>query len=464
MALKLYNTLTRKKELFKPIKEKTVSLYTCGPTVYNFAHLGNFRAYIFGDILKRYLEYKGYKVKHVMNLTDVDDKTISNSQKEGIPLNEFTSRYEKYFFDDIKTLNIKPAGFYPRATEHIKEMVGITKKLLRKGIAYKTADGIYFAISKFKGYGKLAGLEKAQLKTGARVSKDEYDKENVQDFALWKFWDEKDGDVAWETEIGRGRPGWHIECSAMSTKYLGQPFDMHTGGIDLVFPHHENEIAQSEGAEGKKFVNYWMHCAHLIVEGRKMSKSLRNFYTLRDVIEKGHSARAVRYLLLSTHYRQQLNFTFEELEAATKTVEGIIDFIDRLKEADGKNHDTSQIIKKATTEFENAMDDDLNISEGLASVFWLIKECNKLLAESKIGKQEAKKIMAAMRRFDKVMGVMEGKEEKIGSEIEELIREREEARKRKDWKEADRIRDLLKQKNIILEDTGKGARWRKTLR
>ena len=467
--LKLYNTLTRRKEALKPLKAKAVSLYTCGPTVYNYAHIGNFRAYMFGDVLKRYLEYKGYKAKHVMNLTDVDDKTILNSQKEGVPLKEFTRRYEGYFLEDVKTLNIEPADAYPRATEHIKEMVEIVKKLLKKGIAYKAADGIYYSIAKFKSYGKLAKLEKTSLKAGARVKKDEYDKESVQDFALWKYWDKNDGNVFWETELGKGRPGWHIECSAMSTKYLGQPFDIHTGGVDLIFPHHENEIAQSEGAEGKEFVKYWMHCAHLIVDGKKMSKSLGNFYTLREVLGKGYSPAAIRYLLLATHYRQQLNFTFEGLNAATSAVEGLIDFVKRLEEVktsatNKKNAAAAEkLIKNSLAAFEKAMDDDLNISEALAAVFELIKGANKLLAKGNLSSSEAKKIIRAINKFDKVLGILGYRDESISSEIDGLIRKREEARERKDWKESDRIREALKQKNIILEDTKEGIRWRKAL-
>lgn len=440
-----------------------------GLSVYNYAHIGNFRAYVFGDLLKRHLEYKGYRVKHAMNLTDVDDKTISGAQKEGLKLNDFTERYEKYFFEDVKTLNIEAADIYPRATEHVNEMVATVKKLLRKKIAYKTADGIYYSIQKFKGYGKLAHLEKAQLKPGARVKKDEYDKESAQDFALWKYWDKNDGDVYWETELGKkGRPGWHIECSAMSTKYLGQPFDIHTGGVDLIFPHHENEIAQSEGAEGKKFVNCWMHCEHLIVDGKKMSKSLGNFYTLRDVLGKGYNPAAIRYLLLATHYRQQLNFTFEGLKAATAAVEGLIDFVRRLKEvkAEARRKNATGInraIQKSLQDFEKAMDDDLNISEALASVFELVKQTNRLLAENKLGKKEAEEVIKAMERFDKALGVMGYDDERLDKDAEELIRKREEARKRKDWKEADRIREALRKKGIILEDTAASTRWRKAL-
>ena len=464
--MKIYNTLTRKKELFKPLSGKKVGLYTCGPTVYNFAHIGNFRSYLFGDILKRYLKYKGFEVKHIMNLTDVDDKTIRDSQKEGVSLKEFTEKYSQYFFEDMKALNIDDADIYPKATDHIFEMVEIIKKLEEKKIAYKAADGIYFSISKFKDYGKLAQLDKTQLTEGRRVLKDEYDKESVQDFALWKFWDKEDGDVYWETEIGKGRPGWHIECSAMSTKYLGQPFDLHTGGVDLIFPHHQNEIAQSEAAEGEKFAEYWMHCQHLVVDGKKMSKSLGNFYTLRDLLEKGYSAAAIRYMLLSTNYRVQLNFTIDEIKSATKTVEGMIDFTRRLEEAkgtDGKDSKVAELVKNSKRKFDAAMDDDLNISEALASVFHLIREGNRLLAENKLGPNSAIQIKEMMENFDKVLGILSYRDDNLEREVEELIRKRDEARASKDFKESDRIRNVLKEKNIILEDTKDGVRWRKLL-
>ncbi|MBI4438448.1 cysteine--tRNA ligase [Candidatus Woesearchaeota archaeon] len=464
--MRIYNTLTRKTEEFKPIKGKTVNLYTCGPTVYNYAHIGNFRTYIFGDILKRYLVYKGYNVKHVMNLTDIDDKTIAGSQKEGVSLREFTEKYALYFHQDLKTLNIKEADIYPKATEHINEMVDIIKKLLKKGIAYKAADGIYYSIARFKGYGKLAGLEKANLIPGKRVLKDEYDKESAQDFALWKYWDKADGEVFWKTSIGKGRPGWHIECSAMSTKYLGQPFDIHAGGTDLIFPHHENEIAQSEGANGKKFVNYWMHSAHLIVDGKKMSKSLGNFHTLRDLTEKGYSPAGIRYLLLSTNYRQQLNFTLEEAKAATKAAETITDFHKRLQEAKPakSNGNAEATIKEQLESFEKAMDNDLNISEALASVFGLMHELNKLMAAEQLSRNEAKKAKDAIEKIDKVLGILNyANKTNKDNEIDELLRKREDARKRNDWKEADRIREALKQKNIIVEDTKQGPRIKKTL-
>ncbi len=460
--LKFYNTLTRKKEPFKPIKKGLVTIYSCGPTVYNFAHIGNWRSFIFADILRRYLKYKGYKVKHVMNITDVDDKTIKNSRKENLSLKEFTKKYEKYFFDDMKSLNIEPVEYNPRATENIKEMVELIKKLLKKGYAYKADDGIYYNIKKFKDYGKLANLNIKRLKAGARVATDEYDKKHANDFALWKFWDKEDGDVYWETDIGKGRPGWHIECSVMSTKYLGETLDIHTGGIDLIFPHHQNEIAQSEGANGKKFVNYWLHCDYLIVDGKKMSKSLGNFYTLRDVLEKGYDARAVRYVLLATHYKQKLNFTFKGIEAAQNVIERFRDFFLKLKEASGKdNKDISKLIKKVKENFEKAMDDNLNMSEALAKIFDFMKDINKFLKDNKLSKKDADSVLKVMKEFDSVLGIMEFKEEKIDNNIEKLIKEREEARKNKDFATADKIRDDLKKKGILLEDTPQGVRWKK---
>ena len=465
--LKLYNTLTRKGEAFKPLKDKAVGLYSCGPTVYNYPHIGNYRAYIFADILKRYLLFRGYKVKHIMNITDVDDKTIRDSCKEGISLKEFTGRYEKAFFEDLDALNIMPADSYPRATEHIKEMVAIIKELLKKGFAYKGEDGsIYFNIGKFKGYGKLANINVSKLKAGAsgRVIKDEYEKEDVQDFALWKAYDKADGNVFWKTEIGKGRPGWHIECSAMSMKYLGKTFDIHCGGIDLIFPHHQNEIAQSEGSTGKQFVKYWLHNEWLLVNGQKMSKSLGNFYTLRDVLAKGYSAVAIRYLLLSTHYRQQLNFTLEGIEAAKAAVERLNELIRKLRDThSGKK---SVMIKKeisdAEAAFEKAMDDDLNISEALAAIFEFIKSMNHHIDNNTIDKKSAAAAIKFLKMADSVLGVMSfEKEEKLPTNIMKLIEERENLRKEKKFAEADKVRARLKEQGIQLDDTTEGVRWKK---
>lgn len=464
MAFKIFNTLSRKKDVFKPLKEGEVNMYICGPTVYDYPHIGNYRAYVFGDLLNRYLKYLGYKVKFVQNLTDVDDKTIRDSQKEGVSLKEYTEKYIKAFFEDLDTLNIVRADVYPKATEHIKEMVALVKALLDKGFAYKGEDEcIYYSITKFKDYGKLANLDSEQLKAGAsgRVSADEYGKENVRDFALWKAWTPEDGDVFWETEVGKGRPGWHIECSAMSMKYLGDTFDIHGGGVDLIFPHHQNEIAQAEGATGKQFVRYWVHNEWLLVEGQKMSKSLGNFYTLRDILDKGYHPMAIRYLLMSTHYRQQLNFTFKGLEAARNSLQRIWDFMKKLDEVNGKGDSelVDKAINKARNDFETAMNDDLEMSNALAVVFEFIKEIN--IAMDNLSKKDAVKIKDFMKDLDKVLGFIVVKEEEISEDIQKLVDERETARKAKDFKKADEIREKLKDMGIVLEDTPQGVRWKR---
>lgn len=454
--MKIYNTLTRKIEEFKPIKKGQVGMYTCGLTVYDFGHIGNFRSFMFVDLLKRYLKWKGFKVMHIMNITDVDDKTIKKSQEQKKSLKEFTEEYTKYFLEDMKVLNIEMPNKIPKATEHIKEMVEIIERLLEKKIAYKAEDGsIYYNLKKDKEYGKLAHLDKEGLKAGARVRSDEYDKENVNDFVLWKSYVPEDGDVFWDTKIGKGRPGWHIECSAMSTKYLGKTFDIHTGGVDLVFPHHENEIAQSEGAFGTKFVKYWLHCEHLVVEGRKMAKSLKNFYTLRDLQE--YSSRAIRYLLMSTHYRQQLNFTKEGLVASKQAVERIEHFIEKIQSNKGQD---SVDVEKVKKEFERALDDDLNISKALGTIFEFIRETNKL----QLKKESAEKVLKLFDDLDKILGLnllKKEKEEKIPSEILKLTKEREQARKNKDWKKSDELRNKVQAAGYTIEDTEKGYKIKK---
>ena len=460
-----FNTLTRKKEKFVPLEEGKVRIYTCGPTVYDYAHIGNFRTFVFQDLLRRWLEYRGFKVIQVMNITDVDDKTIRGARKRNIPLREYTDYYMKAFFEDIEALNLEKAEYYPRATEHIPEMVELIKRLMEKGYAYRGEDGsIYYDISKFKDYGKLSKLKIEELKPGARVKVDEYGKEEARDFALWKAWDEEDGDVFWETEIGKGRPGWHIECSTMAMKYLGETIDIHSGGVDLIFPHHENEIAQSEAATGKPFARYWLHSEHLLVEGRRMAKRYGNFYTLRDLIKMGYDPKAIRYLLMSTHYRQQLNFTFEGLEAAKGAVDRLTTFVRRLLEADGAGcgEEIKRLMADVQKRFESAMDDDLNISVALAALFDFVRDVNKLMDENKLSRKEAEEVYGLMMKFDKVLGVIgEVKaEEKLPPEAEELIRRREEARKAKDWATADRIREQLRAMGIILEDTPQGVKWR----
>jgi len=461
-VLRLHNTLGRKDEAFKPAKGNVVRMYSCGPTVYDYAHIGNFRSYIFSDILRRYLEYKGYDVKLIMNLTDVDDKTIKGAIKEGVSLEKYTEKFKKAFFEDIEKLNIKRADDYPEATAHIKEMVSIVKTLMDKGIAYKSDDGsIYFEIKKYKGYGRLSKLDMKGLKTGARVNQDEYEKEQAHDFVLWKDWTKDDENVFWETEIGKGRPGWHIECSAMASKYLGDTFDIHTGGVDLIFPHHENEIAQYEAATGKPFARFWVHNEHLLVENKKMSKSLGNFYTLRDLLKKGYNPKSIRYLLLSSHYGQKLNFTLKGLDAASASVDRLLDFMDMLKSANGK--DTGDALKAsdaAEKKFESAMDDNLNTPEALASVFELVKNVNVINENGSLGAKGAAKVREAMISFDKVLGVLKTEKKDISKKVEALIKEREEARKNKDWAKSDKIRDKLKDMGVILEDTKDGVKWK----
>jgi len=455
MAIRFFNTLTRDKEEFKPLENMRVRLYTCGPTVYDFAHIGNWRTYLFEDLLRRHLEYRGLEVKHVMNLTDVDDKTIRGAASQGVGLDEYTTPFIKAFYQDRDKLNIEPAHVYPRATEHIPEMVEIIKRLLDKGLAYNAEDGsTYFDISKFPGYGKLSHFRLDELRAGARVKSDEYEKAQVSDFALWKAWDEADGDVLWETDLGKGRPGWHIECSAMSSKYLGQPFDMHTGGVDNIFPHHENEIAQSEGAAGRTFVNYWLHSEHLLVDGRKMSKSLGNFYTLREIIARGYDPLAFRFLVLGAHYRSKLNFTWRAMGSAKTTLENLYEFMGRLDRENPSNLD--EAVGRAKVSFGEALDDDLNSPVALAAVFGLVKEVN-------IHGGGGKEVFEAMNDFDRVLGLdlVERARPvtlKVPSEIEARLAEREQARKSRDWATADRIRDEIAAGGYIIEDTPEGPR------
>ena len=465
MALKLFNTLSRLKEDFQPLNDRKVGLYTCGPTVYNYPHIGNYRAYIFGDILKRYLTYSGYKVNHVMNLTDVDDKTIRESQKAGKTLRDFTEFYSAEFFKDLKSLDIVPADIYPKATEHVPEMISIINKLLDFGIAYKGEDGsVYFNIKKFKNYGQLSNLKNDDLKEGAsgRVKKDEYEKENAQDFALWKAYDEADGDVFWDpstwlgagAKIGKGRPGWHIECSAMSMKYLGESFDLHTGGVDLVFPHHENEIAQSEAASGHPFVKYWLHNEWLLVDGKKMAKSAGNFYTLRNIMEKGFSPIAYRYLTLQNHYRTPLNFTWVSLEAAQNALNRLENIF--LELGDNPPTGGGKVNDEYKNKFAEAMDNDLETPAGLALVWDLLKETSI--------KPEDKK--ATLLDFDKVLGLGLEKIKPviIPAEVKELADEREAVRKSGDFKKSDELRDKIKKLGFEIKDTPDGYKLSKILK
>lgn len=471
--MNIYNTMTHRIEELVPLDGNRIRLYTCGPTVYNFAHIGNFRAYIFEDLLRRTLKYFGYDVFQVMNLTDVDDKTIAGSIKAGVSLDAFTRTYKDAFFADLKTLGIEAAERYPAATDHIPEMIAMIQTLLQKGHAYRSEDGsIYFSVSSFPAYGKLAHLDMAGLRPGARVKHDEYEKENVADFALWKAWDEKDGDVAWDSPWGRGRPGWHIECSAMATKYLGESFDLHTGGVDNIFPHHEDEIAQSEAATGKPFVKYWMHCAHLVVDGRKMSKSLGNFHTLRDVLVRGYSGREIRYVLMAGHYRQSLNFSFDALGAARASLQRLDEFQDRLREVAGGTHPGSlqggeqrraepEWAATARKKFDAALAEDLNIAESLGSLFDMVHAGNRAMDAGEVTAAQAAAVAALLGEFDKVLGFLARPEETIPDEAVRLLEQRQAARKAKNWAEADRVRDALSLLGWVVQDTPQGPKLKR---
>jgi cysteinyl-tRNA synthetase len=461
--LRLYNTLTRVKEEFQPIHPGEVRFYTCGPTVYDYAHVGNFRAFVFADLMRRYLIYKGYRVTQVMNLTDVDDRMIHGARQAKLPLSEYSKVYAQAFFEDLRTLNIQPAEHYPAATEHIPEMVELIARLVERGYAYQAGGSTYFKVDAFPEYGKLSHLEERQLQAGAsgRVDADDYEKEDVRDFALWKGWTEDDGDVYWETEFGKGRPGWHLECSAMSMKYLGTPFDIHAGGIDLVFPHHDNEIAQSEAATGQPFVRYWVHCHHLLINNQKMSKSLGNFHTLRELLQRGHKPKAIRYSLLSTHYRQTQNFTLDGLAAAEAAVQRLRDFMANLRTAEGPGTPVDGLIRQALQQFEEGMDDDLNISLGLAAIFAFVRDVNRLMADGRLSRENAQAVMATMRRFDGVLGLLDTEETAVDAEVERLAGEREQARKRRDFATADRLRSQIAARGYVIEDTPHGPRLKR---
>lgn len=460
--MKFYNSLTRSKQEFHSRVPGEVGMYTCGPTVYNFAHIGNFRAYVFEDILRRSLEYRGYKVNQVMNLTDVDDKTIRGAMAEKIPLTEFTGKYKTAFFEDLKILGIEPAEHYPAATDHVPEMIRLIERLFENGLAYQSDDkSVYFSVAKFGDYGKLAHLDREGMRSGVRVSNDEYEKDAVGDFAVWKAWDEKDGDVWWDSPWGRGRPGWHIECSAMSIRYLGESFDIHTGGIDNLFPHHENEIAQAEGATGKPFVHTWLHCAHLRVNGEKMSKSLGNFYTLRDLVEKGYTGREIRYVLILGQYRQPLNFTFDSLSAARSALGRVDEFVSLAKDkAAGlaASGDVAAWIAKALDDFGSALDDDLNIAEALAAVHTLVGTGNKEASTESLTPNTAAQALEAIGAMDRVLNVLRRPETEVPPTVMELVVERAEARKQKRWPDSDKLRNEIAALGWTVKDTPEGQK------
>ena len=462
--IKFHNTIKRKKEEFQEVEKGRISLYTCGPTVYDYAHIGNFRAYIFEDLLRRFLEAKDYNVFHIMNITDIDDKTIRRSIEENLSLSEFTNLYTDAFHEDVKALNILPAHHYPRATEFIKQMVDIIKQLESKGYTYITDDGsVFFKISKFKEYGRLANLDPDQLKVGERVEQDEYGKEEGRDFALWKGHKKEDGDVFWDSPWGKGRPGWHIECSAMSMHYLGEHFDIHCGGVDNIFPHHENEIAQSCAFSDKKFVNYWLHNEHLMVESEKMSKSLGNFYTFRQLVDKGISSESIRYTLLSIHYRQKLNFTFDKIKASQKAINKLRELkrrVDLIKVVDGIEYE-----KESNSMVESFMDelsDDLNISGALGQLFIWVNKTFALIDNNELSKNSIVHIKKALDKVDGILGVIDvDSNDMIDKEIEGIISERNEARDSKDWVKADELREKIYNLGFVIEDTPEGTIWKK---
>ncbi len=464
--LKFRNTLTGRVEEFHPMNEGEVRMYYCGPTVWNYGHIGNFRSAVAADIVRRYLKFKGYKVTHVMNITDVEDRIIAESQKAGLSIDDYTAIYIDALWEDFDALGCERPEIVPRATRHIPEMVTLIEKLLATGHAYRSDDSIYYRIASFPEYGKLSKINFAGNIAGAseRVDTDKYDKEDARDFALWKE-PGSETEPAWDTSIGRGRPGWHIECSAMSMKYLGETFDIHAGGIDLVFPHHENEIAQSEGATGKQFVRYWIHFEHLKVDGETMSKSKGNYYTFRDVTAKGFSAAAIRYFLLSVPHNKQLNFTFDALAGAERTVSSLRDFRARLSEAKaqpGNNEKLTETAARALHEFEAGMDDDFNTSIALAAIHNLSREVNTALARKQVKADNQRELLELIDRFDIVLNIFgEQQREMLDSEIQSLIDERQEARHRRDFGRADEIRDELANRGIILEDTKDGVRWKR---
>jgi cysteinyl-tRNA synthetase len=464
--LRFRNTLSGKIEEFRPLREGEVSMYYCGPTVWDYGHLGNFRSALHADILRRYLKFKGFTVTHVMNITDVEDRIIAKSQAAGLSLDDYTAKYIDALWEDSDALGLERPEIVPRATRHIPEMVALIEKLLETNHAYRSDGSIYYRISSFPEYGKLSKINFAGNIAGAseRIDTDRYEKEDARDFALWKQ-PATETEPAWDAPLGRGRPGWHIECSAMSMKYLGETFDIHAGGIDLVFPHHENEIAQSEGATGKQFVRYWIHFEHLKVEGETMSKSRGNYFTFRDIAAKGFSPAAIRYFLLSVPYNKQLNFTFDALAGAEKTVAGLRDFRARLNEAKtgpGMNEALHEVTLGAAQEFEDGMDDDLNTSVALAVIHNLTRDVNTALTRKKLLDDNKRELLDLLKRFDTVLNIFGTEErEMLDGEIQSLIDERQEARRRRDFGRGDEIRDELASRGIILEDTKDGVRWKR---
>jgi cysteinyl-tRNA synthetase len=466
MPLRFFNTYSREVEEFEPRdpSARQISMYTCGPTIYSRAHIGNFRAYIFEDLLQRHLELRGYKVHRVMNITDVDDKTIRGAGEAGIPLRKFTEQFKQAFFEDADTLRIQRANEYPAATDqrYIDRMIEMISTLISKGLAYQAEDkSVYYRINKFPNYGKLAHIDLSQLQSTGRVKHDEYDKEHIGDFALWKAWDEEDGDVKWDSPWGPGRPGWHIECSAMSTALLGDQLDIHCGGVDNIFPHHEAEIAQSEGMTGKKFVRYWLHCAHLLVDGQKMAKSLGNFYTVPDVLAKGYTGRELRYALLRVHYRVPLNFTWDGMNEARESLGRIDEWLARLQEiAHEENVQRLPNVQRAIEKsgFEDALDDDLNISAALGFLFESIRETNRAMDQNEMDAATANAWLNWWKRINTVLDLEAEFEIVVPPEVLQLAKEREDARREKKWKRSDELREQISVLGWEVRDTKDGPK------
>jgi len=465
MALRLYNTLTLDVKPFTPAADNTVRMYTCGPTVYDYAHIGNFRTFVFFDLLRKWLRASGFVLNHVMNITDVDDKIIRNATARNQSLAEYSDIYTKAFFDDSALLRLEQAEHVVRATEHIPQMARAIHQLAGKGCTYETEGSIYFRIASFPEYGKLAHLDFSGQRTGARVDVDNYEKDDARDFVLWKA--PKENEPFWETEVGNGRPGWHIECSVMAIQYLGATLDIHAGGIDLTFPHHENEIAQSESLTGRQFSRFWMHSEFLLVEGQKMSKSLGNFYTLRDLMEKGYTPESVRYLLASVPYRKGLNFTFDGLKSAHTAIERLRNFQLRLQSAkfpQGDNPELAARTAQATLQFREALDDDLNTAEALAAAFEYIRDVNSAMDSGLFCDGNIAPAREFLSQFDSVFDVLRPtvKEGSLSDEdIEQLAKERADAKKARNFKRSDEIRDRLLSMGVILEDTKDGVRWKR---
>ncbi len=471
-----HNTLSGRKEKFEPQNPGEVRMYTCGPTVYHYAHIGNYRTFVFQDVLRRFLKSRGFRMLHVMNLTDVDDRIIANAAAAGVSIREYTEKYSQAFIEDMAALNIQRPEHLIRATDHIEDMVALITRLREKTFTYEKDGSIYFRIAKFPEYGKLSKIDLTGIQAGARVDVDRYDKNDARDFAMWKA--AKPGEHFWETRIGTGRPGWHIECSAMAMRYLGETLDIHTGGVDLTFPHHENEIAQSECATGKPFVRYWLHSEFLNIESEKMSKSLGNFFTLRDLLRQGYKPSTLRFMLASVPYRTQFNFTSDGLTQAASSIERLGNFVARLKSekfAPGLTDAATKRLQGAEAAFQAGMEDDLNTAVAMAAMFDLVRDVNIAADRGQLRADDARAVLATIGRFDQVFAILEGDDaEKLralgiatassalpDAEIEKLIADRQAARQRRDFAAADRIRQQLADAGIILEDTKDGVRWKR---